>query len=224
MSTTDATRPLTILAVDNQDIVLAGLRSLPLTHSDLVGSMLCHTAVADVDVSRPPPDVVILDFWLGRDDTESIDAVSAFKEWGARVLLYTGEESPHNLNRALRAGVDALCLKNDGLAALIDALTCLANGEPAISSTLAQTVNSDRNLRASLTSTEIRVLTGLAYGLSSAEIAAHLSVSENTIKTHEGNIHRKYRDATGLERMTRARLLFEALRDGYWDIRNMPEL
>lgn len=135
MSSGESVRPLVLVAVDNnQDIVLAGLRSLTLTHGDLVGSVRCHTAVAEVDVSAPPPDVVVLDFWLGRDDTESIDAVSAFKEWGSRVLLHTSEESPHKLNRALRAGIDALCLKNDGLPALVEALTALAHDEPTTSS------------------------------------------------------------------------------------------
>lgn len=215
---------LTVVAVDNQEIVLAGLGSLPLSNPDLVETVRTYTAVADVDVTGPAPDVVILDFWLGRDDTESIDAVGAFKQWGAQVLLYTSEESPHKLRSALRAGVDALCLKNDGMPALICALRALADGQPATSTTLARAVDTDIAVRARLTTTEIKVLTGFAYGLSTAQVAERLVVSEETVKTHQRSIHRKYREATGEESMSRSRVLFEALRDGYWDARRLPEV
>ncbi len=209
--------PLTIVAVDNQQVVLAGLKSLAFSHAEIVRSVTTFEQVVDIDVSGPPPDVVILDYWLGRDDHECLDAIAALTHWGSRVILYTSEEKPIPLQRAARAGVDAVCLKNDGLQPLVDALVSVSTGQPVLTGALARAIGASPVTH--LTPAEQRVLNGLAYGLSTAEIAARLVVAESTVAAHEKKIHHKYRDAFQSERMTRARVLFESLRDGYWDTR-----
>ena len=126
-----AAGPVDLVALDNQDVVLAGLRSLPISHPEVIRTVVAHRSLTTLDVTTPPPHVVVLDYWLGRDDEDSLDAVSALKAWGAAVLLYTSEERPRPLRAALRAGVDGLCLKNDGLDALVHAVAQVITGSPA---------------------------------------------------------------------------------------------
>lgn len=211
--------PLMVVAIDNQDVVLAGLRCLLITHPHVVRAVSTYTQIADVDVSASPPDVVLLDFWLGRDDQDSLDAVIALKQWGTKVLMYTSEERPHLLRQALRAGVDGLCLKNDGLEALVTALHRVGSQEVLLAGPLARAAAEDRDLTTQLTDSEIRVLAGLAYGLSPAEIADKLTISQHTVRSHERHIHDKYREVAGQEKISRAEVLFRALRDGYWNER-----
>lgn len=211
--------PIDLVVIDNQDVVRAGLRSLAFSHPETVRSVRAVASVVELDVSEPPVPVVVLDYWLGRDDQNSLDAVEALKGWGASVLLYTSEEKPHPLRLALRAGVDGLCLKNDGMDALVTAIRLLVAGSPAYSGPLARAAADEDGLRVRLTPAEEVVLEGLAVGLAPTEIAVRLGVAEATVKTHERHIHDKYRDSLGQERVTRARVMFEALRDGYWDTR-----
>ncbi|MCA0181388.1 MAG: LuxR family transcriptional regulator [Actinobacteria bacterium] len=70
-----------------------------------------------------------------------------------------------------------------------------------------------------LTNAQCAVLEGLSLGLDPADVARQLGISENTVRTHERNIHDKYRTILGDQRITRSRLLYEALRDGYWEAR-----
>jgi len=216
-------RPLDLLSVDNQDVVQAGLKSLVLSHPTAVRSVLTATDVTgEVDLTCPAPDIVVLDYWLGRDDTESLDAVSAFVHWGARVVLYTSEERAVPLRKAVDAGVDAVCLRNDGMPNLVDTLALVAAGQPVVGGPLARALGAERSGRVVLTAAEQTVLQGLSYGLTPAAIAKQLFLAESTVRTHERNIHAKYRDVSAQERMSRGRMLFEALRDGYWDARGTP--
>ena len=211
--------PIDLVVVDNQDVVRAGLMSLTFSHPDVVRSVLAVPAVDDLDVTRPPVPLVVLDYWLGRDSDSCLDAIEALKGWGAAVLLYTSEERAHQLRLALRAGVDGLCLKNDGMDALAAAIRQVVGGSPAYSGPLARAAADDDEFRVRLTRAEQTVLEGLSFGMSPAQIATQLHVAEATVKTHERHIHDKYREAIGDERISRSRLLFEALRDGYWDTR-----
>lgn len=212
--------PVDLIVIDNLDVVRAGLQSLTFSHPAVVRTVRAVASIEDLDVTERPVPVVVLDYWLGRDDENALDAVAAIKGWGPAVLLYTSEERPHQLRLALQAGVDGLCLKNDGVDALVAAIAQVSTGSPAYSGPLARAAADDQALRVRLTKAETTVLEGLSYGLGPAEIAERLHVTDATVKTHERHIHDKYRQVTGQERVTRARLLFEALRDGYWDTRS----
>lgn len=209
-------KALRVLAVDNQDVVLTGLERLPVLYPAVVESVTCARDLAAIPWTADPPDAVILDYWLGRDDQDCLDAIGHFLEWGTSVVLYTTEEKPFPLQAALRAGVHGLSLKNDGLDRLVQALQAVSIGQPYFSGPLARAAAGDRAMTAVLTEAEIRVLKGLAYGLSTQEIADRLTVSVTTVRAHERSIHQKYRPRARDGRMSRNRALFEALRDGYW--------
>ena len=208
--------PFDVLAIDNLDVVLRGLLSLQVTHSQLFRSLRTLEHLGDVDTSEEPPDVVVLDYWLGRDNEPSVESIAGLKAWGAKVLLYTTEESPAKLRAALREGVDGLCLKNDGLDALAKAIQQVGEDQRVFSGPLARAALDDASLGAILTDREAEVLRGLAYGLSNQEVADALVIQESTVKSHVEKIRAKYVGGDG-EKVNRARLIHEAMRDGYLD-------
>ena len=134
MTSTSNTQALDVVVVENLDVVRRGLLSLPLTHPHAVASVRAFADVDDIDFNGRPPNVVVLDYWLGREDRASLGHVGRLHEWGAHVLLYTTEELPHPLQLAMQAGIDGLCLKNDGIDALVAAIMEVGHGHTVLSS------------------------------------------------------------------------------------------
>lgn len=212
-------RPLDVLVIDNDENVHRAVLTLPLSHPHLVR----HVATTDRVPAAPPespwPDVILLDYWLGRDDIRALEALDRVLAWGVPVVLYTSEERVAMLAPAVEMGVHGLCIKHDGLTALVEVLTEVREGGQLIQHHLARTLQSLPAVRAALTPAEQRVLRGLAYGLEAPEIAERLVVSVATVRSHEKSIHAKYREALGDPRVSRQKVLLEAARDGYWDPR-----
>lgn len=202
------------MVIENLDVVRRGLMSLPLTHPHAIASVRTFADVSEIDLTTRPPHVVVLDYWLRRDNQPSLEYVPTLQKWGAHVLLYTTEEAPHPLQRAMQAGVDGLCLKNDGVDALVAAIVSLGHGEAVLSSPLARALISDGALRAKLTPAEVETLRALAYGKTPAEIAKARFLAVSTIETHVEHIRAKYAASTG-GKVNRARMLHEGLKDGY---------
>lgn len=196
--------------------------SLPLTHPGSVATVKPYSAVEDIDMDDPAPDVVVLDYWLDQEREPSLDHVGALIAWGARVVLYTSEESPHLLQVALQSGVLGVCLKRDGIDDLVDAITAVGRGTTVLSSSGARALIDDKALAARLTPSEITTLRALAYGKTTKEIAEAHCVEVSTVDTHIEHIRRKYAESTGTK-VNRVTMVREALRDGYLDRRYVHE-
>lgn len=194
---TDRLPAVDIVVVDNLDVVRNGLASLPQSHAHAVRSVEVFAEVSDIDKSKPPPHAVVLDYWLGRDERSSLEHVPELKRWGTRVVLYTTEERPHPMRLAVAAQVDGLCLKNDGVEALVDAVQRVGQGQTVLSSPFAASLTEDTSFIAKLTSAELEVLEMLRYGLTHEEIAEHRGGSAKTVQTHVSHIRDKF--AVGLE-------------------------
>ena len=192
MSTSRRSLPYDVIAIDDTEMILRGLQSLPVTDPGVVASVRTYKDVASVDMTRPAPDVVILDLWLAGDSVASIPHIAGFKQWGAHVLLYTSEKAPVLLRQALTAGADGLCLKVDSADALVDAMVRLGRGEQVFSGPLARAVKEDKAFGAMLTPAEAEVLRGMAHGLTSQELADRLTVAKSTVDTHAASIRQKY--------------------------------
>lgn len=218
-------RRLSLLVIDNDENVHRSLQALTISHPELVEHVTtAHDTDGLDDLPAGRVDAVILDFWLDRDSRASVTGLDVMKDWQVPVILYTSEERPHLIRTAVAAGICGLCLKHDGLESLVHALACLRDGTPSLSRHLAHALDGLRPLQARLTPSEAQVLRGLAYGLEAPEIAARLSVTPDTIRTHEKRIHDKYRAVLGDGRVSRSRTLRAAYEDGYWDGRQWDEL
>jgi len=180
--------PIRILAVDDHPVVRQGIAGLVAVHSDM-------SLVAEASNGREAiqqfrahhPDVTLMD--LQMPEMGGVDAMIAirgeFPE--ARIIVLTTYVGDAQVLRALKAGARGYLLKNSLHKELLETIRAVHAGKKALSSEvsfqLAEHATDD-----ALTPAEIRVLRLIAEGNANKEIAAQLSVSEETIKGQVRNI------------------------------------
>ncbi|MBN9619040.1 MAG: response regulator transcription factor [Actinobacteria bacterium] len=189
-----------VLLVDDQPMMRTGLRLILEAEPDLavVGESPDGEAAVE-DARALQPDVIVMDIRMPRLD--GIEATRQILAAGstARVLMLTTFDVDEHVVAALRAGASGFLVKDDAPTALVDAIRVLSAGDamlaPAVTRRLLQRfarLPVDDAPRppalATLTDRETEVLRALARGLSNAEAAAELFVSETTVKTHVAHI------------------------------------
>lgn len=205
---------ITVRVVDNHPALLDGI-SAKLGEQEDIDLVGAHLDVSEINlITDPAPEVVVLDLYLGRDDSTSIPFIPRLVEWGAVVLIHTSQEVAVPLRSAIRAGAAGLCLKNDGSQALCDAVRAVANGEFACSSELARVLLEEPGLIAALTPREVEVVHGLDDGLTHQQIARRLHLAPSTVKEHLKSVRRKYMEV-GRHISNAHSIVREARRDGW---------
>ena len=190
--------PVSVLIADDQALVRTGLRAILETQPDLVvvGEAVDGLDAVDL-VRRRRPDVALMDIKMpGLDGLEATRRIVAEAGDATAVLVLTTFDLDEYVYEALRAGASGFLLKDAPAEQLIAAIHTLAAGEaliaPAITKRLiAQFARAAPPSEASaaaaleeLTPREREVLLLIARGMSNAEIAAELVLSEATVKTH----------------------------------------
>ncbi|MCB2177360.1 MAG: response regulator transcription factor [Actinomycetales bacterium] len=199
------TGPIRVLLVDDQALMRMGFAMVLDAEDDLevVGEAGDGaTALAQVRALRP--DVVLMDVRMpGMNGIEATERLTA-EHPEVRVLVLTTFDLDEYAFAALRAGASGFLLKDAEPAALVTAIRTVASGEAVVAPRVtrrmlelfaphlpvhaeAPTGGTDPRL-AELTPREVEVLRAVARGLSNAEIAAELVLSEATVKTHVGRI------------------------------------
>jgi DNA-binding NarL/FixJ family response regulator len=198
----EAVSPIRVLLVDDQDLVRSGFAVVLDAEPDIcvVGEAADGTQAIDAAVALRP-DVVVMDIRMpGTDGIAATAAVCARTE--ARVLMLTTFDLDEYVYDALRAGASGFLLKNMRRQDLVDAVRVVATGEALLAPTvtrrlIAGVVGRSRpaapapvaaSALAGLSPRETDTLRQLARGLSNAEIAAELYVTEHTVKTHVSNL------------------------------------
>jgi DNA-binding NarL/FixJ family response regulator len=194
-----------VLLADDQPLVRTGFRMILEVENDIevVGEAGDGAdAVRQTAVLRP--DVVVMDIRMPVQD--GIAATALITAAGtARVLILTTFHLDENVFGALQAGASGFLLKDTDAAKLVEAIRIVRAGEaivaPAVTRRLldrftcqppAQDADGDDRVRRAavlralngLSARETEVLTLIARGLSNAEIAAELVVTETTVKSH----------------------------------------
>lgn len=190
---------VSVLIVDDQALVRAGFRSLLETEPEIRVVGEAADGVAAVEAAlRLDPDVVLMDIRMPRSDGLQATRELARAGCRSRVLVLTTFDLDEYIFGALRAGASGFMLKDAEAEHLIAGILLVAAGEALLAPRVTRRVIEEfARLPASpgpgtapdiLTPREAEVLTLIARGLSNAEIAALLTVSETTTKTHVAHI------------------------------------
>ena len=200
-------RPIRVMLVDDDPIVRMGLRHMLSVAPDIeVVSEVSDGDEVISGVQAHRPDVIVLDVRMARmGGLEAVSAVKARPE-APKVLMFTVFDHDDVAGRAIGAGADGFLLKTASPEEIRKGIRDVAAGLGAVSpKTAAQlftmvredSVSAQRaeaaRLVAGLTEREQEVVGGLARGLSNAELARELFVSETTVKTHLGSAFAKLR-------------------------------
>lgn len=195
----DSTR-ITLVLVDDSEVVRLGLRSLLSTDPriNLVGEA-SNVASAVETCHRLMPDVVLLDIRL--PDGTGIDACRQILKRceNSRVLILTSVVDETIVDESIRAGAHGYLLKEVDGRGLINAIHEVAQGksilDPAITARVMQLVKAGstggRDPLALLSPQEKRVLALIAEGCTNKEVGVKLGLSEKTVKNYLSTIFEK---------------------------------
>jgi DNA-binding NarL/FixJ family response regulator len=186
-----------VVLADDQELVRSGFAMILDAQADIeVVAEAADGAEAIAAVKKYQPDVALLDVRMpGTDGLEAAKAICAGT--ATRVVMLTTFDSDDYVYDALYAGASGFLLKDVRRDDLVHAVRVVAAGESLLAPTITRRLISDL-LRANprtapaanldvLTGRERETLTLLGRGLSNAEIAAAMTVSEHTVKTHVSN-------------------------------------
>ncbi|HYX93585.1 MAG TPA: response regulator transcription factor [Geodermatophilus sp.] len=191
----------TVLLVDDEPLVRLGFSMVLAAHDDLrIVGEAGNGAEAVELAGRLRPDVVVMDVRM-----PVLDGVAATRRivsagLPSRIVVLTTFDLDEYAFAALQAGASGFLLKNTEPAELVAAIRTVARGDavvtPRVTRRLLETFagqlpTADRTTDprlARLTDREREVLVQVATGRSNAEIAAELTLSELTVKTHVGRI------------------------------------
>jgi DNA-binding NarL/FixJ family response regulator len=192
-----------VLLVDDQALIRAGFRMILDAEEgiEVVGECADGTQAID-SVARLKPDVVLMDIRM--PEMDGIEAtrriVGTNGDAPVKVLMLTTFDLDEYVYDALRAGASGFLLKDVPAEQLVAGIRLVAEGEallaPSVTRRLIQEFSRSAPSRREgpppeleeLTPRELEVFGLLARGLSNAEIAAELIVSETTVKTHVARI------------------------------------
>jgi DNA-binding NarL/FixJ family response regulator len=192
-----------VLIADDQALVRSGFRMILEAREDL--EVVGEAADGEEAIrlaARTRPDVVLMDVRMpGLDGVSATARLTAVAD-PPKVIILTTYDLEEPLYAALRAGASGFLLKDARPADLAEAIRVVAGGEALLAPTATRRLL-DRFLATDvappapprgldqLTEREREVLALLARGASNAEIAARLTVTEATVKTHVSAVLRK---------------------------------
>ena len=191
------TDKISILITDDHALVRQGIRAFLELQPDIIVIGEADSGEAAVRMAADlVPDVVLMDLVMpgigGVEATRQVKQVSPHSQ----IIVLTSYHEDEYIFPALRAGALSYVLKDVGPDELADTVRKAARGEsvlhPRVASRVVQELRGTKrdtpNLFTDLSERELEVLRLIADGLSNAEIAAKLSISEKTVKGHVSNI------------------------------------
>jgi len=191
---------ISVLIADDQDLVRAGLRMLLEAEPDLaVAGEASDGSQALAQARLLDPDVILMDVRMPQ--MNGIEATTRLVKGGsrARILMLTTFNLDEYVYHALKAGASGFLLKDASREQLTGAVRAVAVGETLLAPAITRRLIEDfcrgpapgttaATAAGRLSERELGVVRLVAQGLSNAEIAARLYLSEATVKSHIARI------------------------------------
>ena len=203
---------ITVLIVDDHEVVREGLRlSLSrASHIRVVGEASDGGSAVEL-AARRKPDVVIMDVRMPGMDGLEATRLLAERAPDTKVLIFTAYSERSLLGRGLESGAKGYILKEAPHQTLVRAIEKVAHGEGYVDPALMPAFLTGKDQGEMLTQREREILQLLADGMSNADVAGRLFISQETVKSHVRHI------LTKLEADTRTHAVAIALREAIID-------
>ena len=190
-------KPITVLLVDDHEVVRQGVRFFLEAHSDFMVVGEAESGKTAVKWAEEHiPDVVLMD--LVMPEMDGVEATRQVKNISPRtqIVVLTSYHEDEHIFPALQAGAISYILKDIRMEELADAIKRAAHDEvtlhPRVAARIIQELHGTKrdeiNPFTELTKREMEVLKLIAKGLSNSEIAGQLVITEHTVKGHVSNI------------------------------------
>ena len=207
MSTSTATRRLSVLVVDDHDIVHWGMR-LVLVQQEWVERCVPATTGDEAEdrARRYQPNVALVDLFVGDESGTDIARRVRAAHPSTRVLLISGA-GRISATAARAAGAAGFVTKDRSAAEIVEAIRRIGAGEDVFDAPPPPSDGGAGAGQQRLTAREHEVLQLVAAGLTNAEIAAELRLSPNTVKEHASSMFRKLGARNRADAVVRAQRL-----------------
>ncbi|MGW1775625.1 response regulator [Streptomyces sp. NPDC002104] len=193
--------PIKVMIADDQMMVRQGFTVLLDAQPDIeVVGQAVDGAEAVAKVAELAPDVVLMDIRMpGMGGIEATSLITGAPGSSVKVLVLTTFDLDEYVYEALRAGASGFLLKDASADQLAEAVRVIAAGEALLAPNITKRLITEFSRLGAprapskarldeLTERETEVLSLVAQGMSNAEIAGHLILAEQTVKTHVGRI------------------------------------
>lgn len=187
---------ISVLVVGEHPVVCEGIRMMLASSMDftLAGETTSGDAAVRALASRPA-DVVLLDL---ASDERGLDIISRIVEVApdAMVLVFTASHDPDQQRDALLAGARGIVTMDKRRSVILEAIRKVASGElwferRLLDAVVRRSVRSAHSLDA-LTERQVEIVSLIGEGLTNAEIAQRLLISEKTVRNHLTSIFDKF--------------------------------
>ena len=177
-----------VLVVDDHPVVRTGLGAIVSSQRDLELVGEAATAAEAIALFEAhSPDISLVD--LSLPDRSGVEVIATLRAKSplAKFVVLPANLGSSDISKALQAGAHAYLFKDATSDELLTTIRTISRGgrylSPAVGSRLDKTAG-----HPDLTARELEVLRCLIRGLSNAQVARKLAVTEETVKTHVGNI------------------------------------
>jgi DNA-binding NarL/FixJ family response regulator len=192
-----------VLVADDQVLVREGFQAILDAQSDCQVVGAAEDGVSAVEQTlRLAPDVVLMDIRMPRlDGVEATRRICADSRWNGRVIVLTTYGDDEYVWDAFHAGASGFLLKTTTAGELVHAVRSVVSGTELVAPEVTRRLvrqfiagprpGQDPPALAELTEREREVFVHVAHGLSNADIARAMFVSEATVKTHINRLFAK---------------------------------
>jgi DNA-binding NarL/FixJ family response regulator len=190
--------PIRILIVDDHAVVRKGLAMVLRLESDLEVVGEAGNGRVGLEAARKlKPDIVLVDLIMPEMDGQEMALALRKSGPKIKIMMLTGTEVDDRVYDLVAAGIEGYVLKNIEPGELVRAIHAIAHGEaylhPDVMKKVVERMRPQGAPTISLTPRELEILEWMSTPNTYRQIAGHLNISEETVRSHAKNILEKMR-------------------------------